>query len=214
MILKHLAGHPFLPFLIFILNGIAYPLYARNIQVQDLLSTINYSLILISGLYAFNQEKRFLRITGALFILVLILTWTQFFLNRPLLDRLQPVATSVMLVLLLILTFRSIISATHVDKNVIFGVVAGYILIGFVGGLLALAIARSDPGAFNLQGTFNPPEAIYFSFVTMTTLGYGDITPAIQPSRSLSILLSIAGPMYVAIVIALMVGKYATRKSR
>ena len=56
-------------------------------------------------------------------------------------------------------------------------------------------------------------EGIYYSFVTMTTLGYGDITPVGPQARSLSILLSITGPMYIAILIAKLVGKYSSQKS-
>jgi voltage-gated potassium channel Kch len=111
------------------------------------------------------------------------------------------------------MTLRSIYKATLVDHNVIFNVVAGYIMIGFVGGLLALTIAVSYENAFNVEGIIKFPDAMYFSFVTMTTLGYGDITPAIQATRSLSILLSIVGPMYVAIIVALMVGKFASRNN-
>ena len=103
--------------------------------------------------------------------------------------------------------------AKVVDQNVIFGVVSGYILIGFIGGLLAIAVAWSFPDAFNVAGIIDGPQAMYFSFITMTTLGYGDITPAIQETRSLAILLSIVGPMYVAIIVALMVGKFAARRS-
>ena len=64
-----------------------------------------------------------------------------------------------------------------------------------------------------MEGTISPPEAIYFSFVTMTTLGYGDILPDIQQTRSLAILLSIVGPMYVAVVVALMVGKFTSARN-
>ncbi|MFC2098637.1 ion channel, partial [Bacteroidota bacterium] len=117
--------------------------------------------------------------------------------------------TSIVLVLLLVMTLRSLSSAPVVNQNVIYGVVSGYVLIGFIGGLLAIAIAWAYPDAFNVDGIISGPQAIYYSFITMTTLGYGDITPTIQETRSLSILLSILGPMYVAIIVALMVGKFA-----
>ena len=53
---------------------------------------------------------------------------------------------------------------------------------------------------------------IYYTFVTMTTLGYGDITPQIPLAKSLSILISTSGQLYVAIIIAMLVGKFAGSK--
>jgi voltage-gated potassium channel len=209
--MEYIKKHRFLLLLIFLLGGIAYPLFSKNPHRMELLSTFIYTFIMLSGLYAFSGEGKFLRITGIFFFITIALEWLQFFTRSHILDAIQPLTTSVVLVLLLIMTLRDVRMARVVDQNVIFGVVAGYILIGFVGGLLALAVARSYPDAFNLPGLISGPEALYFSFITMTTLGYGDITPSIQETRSLSILLSIVGPMYVAIIVALMVGKFAAR---
>ncbi len=57
-------------------------------------------------------------------------------------------------------------------------------------------------------------EALYFSFVTMTTLGYGEILPLSMQARAVTIILSILGPMYVAILIAMMVGKYVSKPDK
>ena len=202
----------FLLFLIFLLCIIAYPIFAKSQRSLELLSTIFFTALLLSGLYAFSQRRMFLRFTGMFFIVAIVLEWFHYFSAGNLLNSLQPLVTSLVLLLLLVMTLKSIYSARVVDQNVIFGVVSGYVLIGFIGALFALSIARSYPGAFNLPEMISSPEAIYFSFVTMTTLGYGDITPAIQETRSLSVLLSIVGPMYVAIIVALMAGKFSATK--
>jgi hypothetical protein len=73
-----------------------------------------------------------------------------------------------------------------------------------------MAISVVYPGSYNISGEIQTLDAIYYSFVTMTTLGYGDLLPLREESRSLSILLSILGPMYVAILIAMLVGKYSS----
>ena len=209
--MEYFKNNRFLLFLTFLLCNIAYPIFTKDPRVRELLSTIIYTMILISGMYAFSQRKVFLKFAGSIFILIIALEWLQYFGDWQLLNTIQPLSTSVVLILLLVLTLQGISAARVVDHNVIFGVVSGYILIGFTGGLFALAIASSYPDAFNLQGIISGPQAIYYSFVTMTTLGYGDITPTIQETRSLSILLSIVGPMYVAIIVALMVGKFAAK---
>lgn len=211
--MEYLKKNRFLLFLIALFLTIAYPLFSKDPGVLGLYSTISYSLILISGMWAFSRQQSFLKYTSAFFILTIFIEWMQYFTDLPFFDNLNPISTSLVLILLLVMTLKSVVAATEIGPNVIYGVVSGYVLIGFVGGLVALAIASGYPGAFSLPDTITAPEAMYFSFVTMTTLGYGDIAPAIQETRSLSIILSIVGPMYVAIVIALMVGKFAANKN-
>ena len=208
-IMEYIKRNRFLLFLIFLFCTIAYPIFSKDQRVLDLYSTITFSLILLSGMYAFSRQHNFLKYSSAFFIIAIITEWLQYFAGGPLIDSIQPLLTAIVLILLLIMTLRSVIAASEVGPNVIYGVVAGYVLIGFVGGMLALAIARSYTGAFNLPDIISGPEAMYYSFITMTTLGYGDIAPVIQETRALSILLSIVGPMYVAIIISLMVGKFA-----
>ncbi|NIQ41114.1 MAG: hypothetical protein GTN85_03425 [Pseudomonas stutzeri] len=92
-------------------------------------------------------------------------------------------------------------------------------LLGVFWGLAYLLVGVADPAAFN--GVAGPnlgalsPEFFYFSFVTMTTLGYGDIAPAAPLARSLAYLQAVIGQLYVAILIAGMVGAHvASRMER
>jgi hypothetical protein len=73
-----------------------------------------------------------------------------------------------------------------------------------------------QPGSFQVgEGlTTDLRNFIYYSFVTQTTLGYGDITPVTPPARSLSVLNAIIGQLYVAILIARLVGIYIARTSK
>ena len=77
-----------------------------------------------------------------------------------------------------------------------------------------MAVSELYPGSYNVAGEIHIMEALYFSFVTMTTLGYGDILPLTIQAKSITIILSILGPMYVAILIAMMVGKYASKPDK
>lgn len=60
--------------------------------------------------------------------------------------------------------------------------------------------------------TTDPSHFIYFSFVTMSTLGYGDITPVTAPAEAVAILLSVFGPMYLTVLVAMLVGRYMAHK--
>ena len=54
-------------------------------------------------------------------------------------------------------------------------------------------------------------DYLYFSFVTMTTLGYGDVTPVSSTAKSTTIIIAIAGQLYLTILVAMLVGKFLSK---
>lgn len=108
---------------------------------------------------------------------------------------------------------RQISSAKDVSANTIYTAISGYVLLGFTGALLATSIEvlQPDSFAFNVDApnqTANFQGMLYFSLITLTTIGYGDITPLSPLARSFAILLGLAGQMYLTIIVALLVGKF------
>ncbi len=109
-------------------------------------------------------------------------------------------------------------TARKVTLEVILGAIIGYLMLGLVYSIFIAFIMQQDPEAFNitrnLPDGLNPithlGESIYFSFVSMTTVGYGDILPIKPYTRSFSIFISISGQLYIAVIIALLVGKFAS----
>jgi len=97
----------------------------------------------------------------------------------------------------------------------------GYLLLGMSFSILIALVCVIDPTAFSfkhLTGQMNPSISyisnyIYFGFVTLSTLGYGDVVPISPAAKSLAIFTSITGQMYVAIIIAALVSKYLGQKS-
>ena len=93
----------------------------------------------------------------------------------------------------------------------LYGAVAAYILVAILWAQLHGVTQYFYPGAYAFGGTpqvLGMPELIYFSFTTLATVGYGDITPALVQSRYLTILEMVTGVMYVAILIARLTGVY------
>ncbi|HYA19234.1 MAG TPA: ion channel [Burkholderiales bacterium] len=93
----------------------------------------------------------------------------------------------------------------------LYGAVAAYILIAILWAFLYGVLEYFYPGAFAFNGTpkaLNVAELIYFSFTALTTAGFGDITPVLIQSRFLTILETVTGVMYVAILIARLTGVY------
>jgi len=96
------------------------------------------------------------------------------------------------------------------DAGVIFESINGYLMLGLMFTTwIAIAMLYSSE-AFSFQTDApTPRDYVYYTFVTMTTLGYGEITPVEPFAKSLAILISTSGQIYVAVIIAMLVGKYA-----
>ena len=97
------------------------------------------------------------------------------------------------------------------SRDKLYGAVAAYILIAVLWANLHGVTQYFHPGAYAFGGTpqaFGMPELIYFSFTTLATVGYGDITPALIQSRYLTVLEMVVGVMFVAILIARLTGVY------
>lgn len=89
---------------------------------------------------------------------------------------------------------------------------AGYVHLGLTGGQIATALEVLNPGSFSL-GRMLPGEELierlsYFSFVTLGTLGYGDVLPATALAESFSVLLSVTATLYITLLIGLLLSRY------
>jgi hypothetical protein len=108
------------------------------------------------------------------------------------------------------LAARQVVFTGRIDGNKIVGAICIYLLIGLNWSLLYLFLAQTIPGAFNgleqLVWYDNFADAAYYSFVTLTTLGYGDISPVTPVARFLVYMEAIVGVFYMAILVASLVG--------
>ncbi len=98
----------------------------------------------------------------------------------------------------------------------VFASLSAYLLAGYFFALFYLIIEDLARGSFLLQsvglmeGKFALQQAVYFSFVTLSTLGYGDIVPVSPVARGLAVGEAILGQLYLAVLVARLVGGYAT----
>ncbi len=109
----------------------------------------------------------------------------------------------------MITSFRQLFAPVHSEYERLSSGIFGYMLLAMIWGLIYWRIEISNPGAFNLPDGTNATRApfVYYSMITMTTVGYGEITPAASLPRTLAGLQAIAGTMFVAIFIGRIVGR-------
>jgi Ion channel len=118
----------------------------------------------------------------------------------------------------LVLATMSVIAVGVVDQHEInrqsvSGAVCIYLFLGILFSYVYGAEASFGSAAFFAQGTDGTPATrIYFSYVTLATLGYGDYTPAGQPGRSFAVGEALLGQLYLVTVVALLVGRLGLRQ--
>ncbi len=117
--------------------------------------------------------------------------------------------TAYILVGCLLVTVSELARNRDAGLDPILGAVFGYILIGVTWSLLYAQIEVDTPGAFNLQSERpSSSEFIYFSLVTLTSLGYGDITPSAEIPRLLAGIQAAVGTIYIAVFVGRIVGRF------
>ncbi|MEM9118690.1 MAG: potassium channel family protein [Cyanobacteria bacterium P01_D01_bin.6] len=112
------------------------------------------------------------------------------------------------------LILRSILQVSRVTGDTVKGGVCVYLLLGYFWGLLYSIVYTLDNNAFSsaLVTETSRLRVLYFSFVTLTTLGFGDITPASEVASILTVLEALIGQVYPAVFMALLVSSYLAHR--
>jgi hypothetical protein len=104
---------------------------------------------------------------------------------------------------------RFAMRATQVEAEHLYAALSAYLLAGIYFGLFYWVLEQVSAGTFTVSGKFSQTSAIYFSFVTLATLGYGDITPRGDIARGLAIVEGVGGQLFLAVLVARLVSLYS-----
>ena len=108
---------------------------------------------------------------------------------------------------------RYVLQANSITHDQIYAGMCVYLMLGFAFGCVYYLIAMLNPGGFAVNSAkldVNNPDLMYFSFVTLATLGYGDITPVANAARALAEVEAVAGTLYMAVFMARLVSLAGT----
>jgi len=107
---------------------------------------------------------------------------------------------------------RFAVTSPKIDGETIYAALSTYLLAGAFFGVLYSAIEFSMPGSFSGPDKFTDSAATYYSFVTLATLGYGDFLPRTELARGVATLEVIIGQLYLAVMVARLIGAFETTK--
>ena len=105
---------------------------------------------------------------------------------------------------------KEIIVSKKIDMHIIVGAFCGFMLIGIIASLIFYFLHLGNPESFsNVAPKFGAVEDLfYFSFITVLTIGYGDIAPLTDEARSLALFFGLIGQFYLVVIMAVLVGKF------
>ncbi len=179
------------------------------------------TLVLVSGVLAVAQRRRTLVLAIVLVSPALLARWLKIFWDDvvPPEVYLVPALIFVGFVMLQFLYF--ILRAPRVNSEVLCAGVAGYLLLGIIWMFAYILVARLNPEkafSYNIgtPGThiLTSFDAFYFSFITLSTVGYGDITPVTRVARTLAMTEAMTGTLYMAVLISRLVALYSSQGPR
>jgi hypothetical protein len=220
------AGLTFLLISLFLLLFVLYPLSQPGSIGQYLVDAFAV-LVMISGVYAVSDERRMLfRCVIGLAVFSLVLQLMPYaYLNRPVM-LLNNLSTMLFLIAVTGAVLYRVLRKGPVTTHRIQGAIAVYLMLGLIWALAYSVVYICDPASFDLGGSVGGMEdlvgvntrgmsrLIYFSFVTMTTLGYGDIAPQSKIASNLAILQALIGQFYLVVIMARLVSLAVTTRDR
>ncbi len=213
-LIEKLNTYKYLIALISVFNFLLTPIHASISEMYPAHVVVtNYTLVILASSLIASSTKTRMR-SYVLGVIALLFIWLEF--SKPEMTMINIFRLSSSFILFSYFCFLLIQQLRKIEKinlQFILGPILGFIYLGIIGGILFETIHYIDPNSFHLRGDYSGYIFYYFSFISITTVGYGDITPLTPQAQSITLVLNIIGQFYLAIVIAVFVGKYINVKS-
>ncbi len=167
--------------------------------------------------YTVSQKKRHLYI-GVLFAMAMLISlWLQYFYQNNLVFAIGRICGILFFIMVITNILAFIFKSEDVTIEVIYAAILVYLLMALMWSFVYVLLELINSASFNVAMSSDQGyqmRFIYYSFVTITTLGYGDITPVTELASSFSILEAVVGQLYLVVVVARLVGLHVSSKSR
>ena len=198
---------------------VASPIWEKVFHLGFFLTETMIIVIIISGIsvtYSHNHAKINLKMYFGLFtVFISLIPAAASAVFGKVFEQLVQFTQVIYFLVLTFQLFKLIINAEKVNTEVLINSVSGYLLIGLSWAILIMIWVGSFPNSFSFtyENELHFFNAIYYSFVTLTTLGYGDMLPVSASAKAYSVLIAISGAFYTTIVLGMIVGKYISNES-
>jgi voltage-gated potassium channel len=203
---KHDYKYPL--FLIALLSFFFLPSFFSE-EVEPLLDMVFFAALIVTSILLMESKSKIRKgiviLTGVLGMLIGL---SNVFFE---ISRIYRVAEFFLLFIMFLLLFQELIAqifrTATITLNVVLGAFTGYIMIGIIGYFIILIIYFLNPEAYRI--TEHPiNDLLYYSFITLSTIGYGDISPLTLPGKNIAVIIGLVGQFYIAFIMAVIIGKF------
>ncbi len=174
-----------------------------------------FTAIFISSVYAISNQRRVFIWALGLAALGLASTWLSHFIPHATLALTRVSLTTIFLSMIAWVVLRQVVGTNRVSRDTILGAACVYLLMGLAWASAYRVVYLLDSKSFRFPDGHIVGEAleeryefIYYSFVTLTTVGFGDVAPLTALARGLTTLEAVTGQLYIALLVARLVGLY------
>ena len=193
-------------------------LIVPSIIFEIFLSPALFLLNLLAGIVLLLKQRKTMWFLAVLLVISTLLIGSNLIetTNEALLDLIKMGTFFLFYVVVTSEIIKQVWQAKKVNKNVIFGLVSGYISLGLIGFFICLSIEMAYPNSFSglIDGISITENLMYYSYITLLTIGYGDILPISALAHKAAILIGLMGQIYLVVITAIVVGKYINQSSK
>jgi hypothetical protein len=186
---------------------IAFRPFLDELVGAVLLADILLTCVLLSGIYALSKTPSALRAACLLAIVIFLLKIAYYLSGRHDIFTLQTALVLLFISQMLLMILKHLLTEREVTSDLIMGGACAFVLLGLIWAYAYYLLEIFQPGSFKAAEQLGDDIAdfVYYSFVTLTTLGYGDMVAISKQARGLTILEAIVGQLYLAIMISRLV---------
>lgn len=197
-------------------NLFLVPIVNQFIAVRIVLNLF-LTAIAISMVYTLSSKKHHVIVGSLLAIVMLSSLWSQYLYQNNTVAAVGMIAGAFFMVVVIRSIMMFLLKSEEVTDEVIYGAILLYLLAALMWAFIYTFLDLLDPTSFNMPNRSGGGDLLlfqYYSFVTITTLGYGDITPVTEVAKAFSFLEAVVGQLYLVVVVAWLVGMYVSKKAR
>ncbi|MEM7143994.1 MAG: potassium channel family protein [Verrucomicrobiota bacterium] len=181
----------------------------------DAASALTVSMVILTATIAALGNGKHFAIVLFLAVLALLLEWVALGEKSSALTFWSDVSNIVLWVYVIVLLMKYVLEPGPVTADEIAGAISVYFLLAIVWSIAHTSLERYAPGSYSNVDIVESlrMDMLYFSFVTLTTLGYGDIVPLDPRSQMLAILEATTGVLFLTVLVARLVGEYGQMRA-
>jgi len=182
-------------------------------SVQPTLNKILTTAILFCSIFALTSRTR---IILPIAVVLILIQWIGKIIGNEVMEIVASLLNTVFYTYIVVKLVRQFVKAKTISPLVILGSINGYLLMGLIFSIFTIVVSWLYPDSYlssvtniYLVDKVNFHTYIYYTFITMATVGYGDIVPMSAAARAVAVFISVSGQFYIAILVAFLVGKFA-----